>query len=477
MTSTEETTTSRWSARGLMARIGLAIVLPALVGGLVASFVPWPEWRWPSFAIASQLAALATWLWLYFTVGRRLRNVARALEPGGERLSLSRGGGLAGIVDAASARLSKERELERGVERLEVVRASLAQLTESAGQWADTERAPAFPTEGVPEEVQPLVDRLALAASRLDERAFAARAVAGQVRESVADAGMRSGQVAAAAERQFIEASSLLTVLRGLERWGTDLQVGVEALATALELQIRAAGAAQKAAEDAARGAAAQLDAAQRASDRVRQAARDLERVHEDSQFAALESAHVALTAWSPGAERLADALTVLIRATRAAQERALELEQKTVAEMAAAHEEFGALKARLAAVGSGDAGPDARELPRRALERVHEMVRDAISRGERLVQQAERTSSEALRAGEGVTAAVDEVDGLAARFAEAHEEPPPAAALAVEPEPLNEDEPALPDDEDEGHGPHGRPLRVLGPEDLLPDDETWSHG
>lgn len=426
MTSTDEkapgTSVSRWSARGLMARIALAIVLPALVGGLVASFVPLPEWRWPGFAIASAIAAVASWAWLYVTVARRLSNVARALEPGGEGRSLSRGGGLAGIVDAAAARLSKERELERGVERLEAVRSSLAQLAASAALWADTERAPSFPHEEVPDELQPLVERLALAASRLDERAAAARAVAGQVRESVADAGTRAGQVAASAERQFIEASSLLTVLRGLERWAADLQQGVETLAAALEVQAKAQATAQRATDDAARGAAAQLDAAQRASDRVRSAARDLERVHEESQFAALESAHVALTAWSPGAERLAEALTVLIRATRAAQERARELEQSTVTELAGAHEEFGALRARLAALEPPPAaGPDARELPRRALERVHEMVRDAIARGERLVQQAERTSSEALRAGEGVTAAVDEVDGLAARIGRAH--------------------------------------------------------
>ncbi len=456
---------SRWSARGLMARLALAIALPALVGGLVASFVPWPEWRWPGFAMASQLTAFATWAWLYFTVVKRLRNVARALEPGGEGRSLSRGGGLAGIVDSASARLAHERELGRGVERLELVRVALARLAESAAQWADTERAPGFPREDLPEEVRPLVDRLELAAARLDQRAAAARTVAGQVRESVADAGERAGQVAAAAERQFIEASSLLTVLRGLERWGGELGQGVEALAAALEAQAVAAADARRAADDAALGAATQLEAAQRASDRVRSAARDLERVHEESRFAALESAHAALTAWSPGAERLADALTVLIRVTQAAQERARELEQVTQQDLASAHEEFGALKARLSATGAPKStAPDARDLPRRALERVHEMVKEAIARSEKLVQQAERTSSEALRAGEGVTAAVDEVDGLAARFSEAPVRPDLELAAS---DPSNGDESAE----------RGRPLRVLGPEDLLPDDETWSHG
>ena len=106
----------------------------------------------------------------------------------------------------------------------------------------------------------------------------------------------------------------------------------------------------------------------------------------------------------------------------------------------------------------------------------MHEAIREAIARGEKLVRQSERTSSEARRAGEGVSAAVSEVDGLAERFSDAAPpagEAPPAAA-------------AKPDDavarapgdstNDPASGP-ARPLRVLGPEDLLDDDESWSHG
>ena len=56
------------------------------------------------------------------------------------------------------------------------------------------------------------------------------------------------------------------------------------------------------------------------------------------------------------------------------------------------------------------------------------------------------------------MNAAVEEVEGLHARFEGAEPEP-----LAIAP---RQEEPAP-----------ARPLRVLGPEDLLPDDETWSHG
>jgi len=444
----------RWSSNGLLGRFALAIMLPVILGGLVASFVPWEEWRWPAFAMAALATCLVTWIWLWRSVVGRLEAISRALEPGGEGLALSRGGGIAGLVDAAAERLGKERELARTAERLDQLRAAVLELTETAGRWAETERAPVFAPESLPEELKPLAERLALAASRLDERAAAARAVAGQVRESVADAGTRSAQVASAAERQFIEASSLLTVLRGLERWSGEVRQGVEALAAAVDAQVLAAQSARNAAEDAARGATTQLDAANRAMERVTLAARDLEKVHEESRFAALESAHAALTAWSPGAERLAEALTTLIRVTQAAQERARELELATRSDVASAHEQFGALRARLDAEPVRPADDSARELPRRALDRVHEMVRDAIARGERLVQQAERTSSEAQKAGEGVNAAVEEVEGLHARFGDA----------PVEEVPPREEAPA-------------RPLRVLGPEDLLPDDENWSHG
>jgi hypothetical protein len=106
----------------------------------------------------------------------------------------------------------------------------------------------------------------------------------------------------------------------------------------------------------------------------------------------------------------------------------------------------------------------------RRALDRVHEMVAEALARGEKLVQQAERTSSEALRAGDGVRVALDELDGYRARLAS----PPPPA---VEP-----DVDALVDAVD--HAMHASaappptadtgapPMRVLGPADVLDDED-----
>jgi hypothetical protein len=477
------TAPARWSAGGFRARLAVAITLPALVGGLVASFIPWPEWQWPGFAIAAFVTALGAWLWLDATVARRLRRVARALEPGGDAHAISPGGGLSALVETAVAARIRERELERGVERLEIVRAALTRLSEDASEWAETERAPSFDTGAAPEELAPLVMRLALAAQRLEERAGAARAVAAQVRETVSDAGGRAATLAAAAERQFVEAGSLLAVLRGLERSSGDLAQGVAGLATLLASGAADSEAARAASESWARGATVQLEALERSAERLQAAGRDLARVHEEAQVAALESAHAALAAGelsSGDRVRLTDALAALLRSTRAAGARARELEAGAQAELARAHQEIGGLRALSAhfAADPAAAAPSVSDpalASRRALERVYEGVREAITRAEKLVQQAERTSSEAQRAGEGVTTAVDEVDGLVARFTE--------AAPAVTTREIALDAPAeaprsaeVPEADETAEAPQ-RPLRVLGPEDLLPDDETWSHG
>src|SRR5215203_4612318 len=57
----------RWNSSGLLGRFALAIMVPAIVGGLVASFVPWSDWRWPAFAIASQIASITAWIWLWMS--------------------------------------------------------------------------------------------------------------------------------------------------------------------------------------------------------------------------------------------------------------------------------------------------------------------------------------------------------------------------------------------------------------------------
>ena len=480
--------TARWRGRGLAARLALAFAVPPLVAGLVASFLPWPELRWLLFAAVWLPLAIAMWVWIHVTVVRRLRSVARALGPGRSIHDLEPGGGLSGIVEALSAQIARERELKRSVERFELVRLALARLTEAAAQWADTERSPEFlslkgPTS--PEEVTPLVERLALAASRIEERIAAARAVSMQVRETVAETANRAAAVAGAAERQFVDATTLLTVLRESQRSGVDLGTGLDGLGGALEAQALATTRAREATEVALRGAVTQLEAVVRASGFVRAAVRDLERVHEQTQLAAVESAHSALGVMAGEVDliRLTEALATLVQETRAASTRARELEQAIELELARSHESLGALMVHLN--GEAEVVVQPREAltpPRRALDRLGEMNREAIARGEKLVQHAERTSSEAHRVGEGLGSAIDEVDGLAARLAErapAGESPDPVPGnaftrISVLVEAGTEADDAVAGEPSEG--PQG-PLRVLGPEDLLPDDENWSHG
>jgi len=49
--------------------------------------------------------------------------------------------------------------------------------------------------------------------------------------------------------------------------------------------------------------------------------------------------------------------------------------------------------------------------------------------------------------------------------------------AYSIDTRPPNRSGEATRSDEREEDDEPTRPLRVLGPEDLLPDDETWSHG
>src|SRR5690349_17776602 len=252
-TDPEATATPAWSARGLEVKLALAIGLPLAAGALVASFLPWPEWRWLAFGGVALAAGAGAWAWIRGTLVRQLRVLERAMASG--RLTDLRGlpvgggwGELSGLADAVAAFLARQAELERDAKDLAALRATLAALATTARAWADDERTPDWgaapadrngPANGPPngsanqEDVAPLVSALGLATTRLDQRLREAGAVSGLVRESVDDALARTSTAASTAERQFVEATSLLTVLRELRRWSGEVAQGAEALSNA----------------------------------------------------------------------------------------------------------------------------------------------------------------------------------------------------------------------------------------------------
>jgi len=189
-----------------------------------------------------------------------------------------------------------------------------------------------------------------------------------------------------------------------------------------------------------------------------------------------------------PEAAPFVDSLETFTRDTAALRDRMGELERATREDLASAREELAGLRARLAdaarelahvAEHPGLAGApvvprgvDPAIAARRALDRVHEMVAEALARGEKLVQQAERTSSEALRAGDGVRVALDELDGYRARL---HPAAPADGAADADTrvdeilvEPSSPAPPAPAPTPDAG----APPMRVLGPADVLDDED-----
>lgn len=479
---------------GLADKLALALVLPLAAGALVASFLPWEPWRWVAFAAVGLVTALFVWLWLRRLVVVTLRGLVGALTSG--RLADARdvppvphAGELTALHDVTYTILQRHRRLEREVEELAALRMCIAGLAATIEEWNEGEERPARRAvdDEVPEAARPLVIGLRDALARLDARAVEGRTVAGLVRDTIEEARQRGDAVTGGAERQFVEATSLLTVLRELRRWAGELAPAIEALRAAAAVRVGEDGAGgarwQHLLDEAIEGGTRPLSAAERAAQRLSNATEDTLFLAESARLTRIEAAAAAL-AGAPEAAAFVDALETFGRDTIALRTRMLAHERATLDDLVGAREELVGLYARLrGAAGDlaevtqhpGLAGAPA--VPRgvdpavgakRSLDRVHEMVTEALARGEKLVQQAERTSSEALRAGDGVKVALDELDGYRARLEPA---PVPDAAAGEGDAPADGEDDGPPEDAADEVGAAAPPMRVLGPGDVLDDD------
>src|SRR5688572_3311709 len=116
-----------WSRHGVEDKLALALVLPLAAGSLVASFLPWPAWRWIAFAGVGLVVAVLVWLWLRHSMVAPLRSLVLALESGrgaDPRTLRAVGpwGELSGLSDAVQATLLRQRRLERDLEELAALR-------------------------------------------------------------------------------------------------------------------------------------------------------------------------------------------------------------------------------------------------------------------------------------------------------------------------------------------------------------------
>ncbi len=473
-------------------KLALGLVLPLAAGAAVASFLPWPDWRWVVFAVVGAFVALAVWFWLRRTVVAPLTLLSDALVAGRavDARDLPPADGpqeIVALADSVQEILRHRRKFELEAGELAALRACLARLAADVAAWSERDDpraldggAVADDLDGIPEAARGLVSGLRDAARHLEARAGEARTVAGLVRETIDEARARGDGVTGGAERQFVEATSLLTVLRELRRWAGELAPALDALRTAAAARVGDDGAGgarwSHLLAEALEGDARPLATAERAVQRLATSAEDVLFLGAAARLARIEAAAAALSG-VPEAAPFVDSLDTFARDTAALRDRMGELERATRDDLAAAREELGGLRVRLTdaahelahvAEHPGLAGApvvprgvDPAAAARRALDRVHEMVAEALARGEKLVQQAERTSSEALRAGDGVRVALDELDGYRARLVATA---PEAGLPAVESDPAAETD-AMPDG-------GAAPMRVLGPADVLDDED-----
>ncbi len=319
--------------------------------------------------------------------------------------------------------LARQRHTERAAEELGLVRDQLASLRQALDRWSAEERWVEMRPEGG--LVAPVVDALNRGLRRWDDvreqNLEAARQVAAEMERSLDGARESAEQ----AERNFVEATALLTTVRELQRLSQELGQTVLGQSAAAPGEAQTAAAARQAIESLVEGSALTVDHLARGMRKVEEIADQVPLLANRATLVALNSA-VAGGLMS-GAES-ADETRRLVMEIRAAVERTSGLTQELEAEVAAAGTQMRTVRERVAqqleSVRHTASSPRALEEVARLFDRVREMIQDATRKGERLSAAGERGS----RAAEGLMRALEtearEMAGLMTRLTPIAQEP-----------------------------------------------------
>lgn len=398
-------------------------------GAAVESLVP----RWflvlgLAFGIAAALA-----FWISRSLDHRIRRLSRAaleghMPEGAASRTFHGWGEIARLADRLAQLLERQRHLRRGAEELAQLRAQITIAQESIAAWVATERWQSPPlAEGA---LNPLVQSLDRGFARDRDVAEQNQEAARQVRDDLALALQEARGAAEHAEIGFVEATALLTTVRELQRLGGELK--------SIVLTPEPAPAAAPT-DDGWRAAAAEavneLVSASGAS--VEHLGNGLLKVHEISEQVQLLSNRatlIALTAMisagragqpEPG-PKPAEELKELARDVRAATERVaeltLEIEREAVAATARMHEVRDRVARRLDEMPQATTPAAATPLPGeevvRLLDRVREMIQDAMRKGERLSASGEHASRSAEKVARRLEEEIRDVEGVIVRLA-----------------------------------------------------------
>lgn len=394
----------------------------------------------PALLVVSLLAAAGAGLasgvllalWLDHHIVGQLRGLSAALQHGAvEKLrdlpATSGWGELSALTHASHALLARDRERREAAAERERLHASLDRLRASVERWLDDERweAPA----GLDGEAAVLGAALDRGLSREREIAEQNREAVRLVRAEMLAAAADARESVEQAEKGFVEATALLTTVRELQRLGGELHHVLSAPAAP-------AAGGDRAAHFGASAALAIEELVTASAESVERLAVGLSRVQdiaEQVQVIGNRSTLIALNATlRPSAEAsvpddMADELRALARDVRAASLRTEDLSRQLEREVQAASSRMSDVRSsvgqRLAAAAESLGAPAPASAPRdaedalRLMDRVREMIQDAMRKGERLSAAGERSSRAAQRLVLRLEEQVREFDGLAVRL------------------------------------------------------------
>lgn len=325
-------------------------------------------------------------------------------------------GELSELTQRVQHLISQQRRMARAADELAQARTQLAGLREALDRWNETEEWHDLRTDNGP--LAAVCDSLNQGLRRIEEVREQNLEVARQIGDEVTRALDEARESSEQAERGFVEATSLLTTVRELQRLETELD------------RARGTGSPSGRADlspflAAARDAIEELVAASTTS--VERLSASLVHVTEISDLVRVlgnRSTMIALHAAAAGSDTGGDLhaeLRQLAAEVQAASTRATELcravEREASAALARMHEVRGPVAARLDAIPPLPAAVDNGDDTPRLLERIREMIHDAARKSERLSAAGERVSRAAERLVRALEEEAGELAGLAARL------------------------------------------------------------
>jgi hypothetical protein len=387
---------------------------------------------------ASLLVGLVLALWIDHHVVGHLHGLLIGLRSGrvAELRGLPAGAGwgeLSELGDAIQDVLERRHREARALRDLERTREHLGQLYASIERWQLTEH---WDRPSVHDgDVATVADLLGHAVQRRaavdDQNREAARQVASDLAAVIADAHEAASQ----AERGFVEATSLQTSVRELQRLATELSAALTLPAAPVAPEVDPmAERARAVLEDLVAASSASVESLGRGLVRVQDVSDQVQRLANRATLIAIQ----ALSGTGDPAS-FGDELKQLAHDVRDATDRTQRFAQDIDAAVADSDARMKQAREQAMARMDAPAAPPAAPAPRNAdttrlIERVLEMVQDAIRKGERVSTASEHASSVAERLARRLDGNASDAEALVVRLApvgepEPYETQPPGDA------------------------------------------------